>query len=382
MAKPYLSSILGEHGFWDYTTPRAGGMEGYGRDDFLRLLDDMSEAEMNSIVVMAKWLTTGYRSRLPFLDQHPDNLVTRSDNRLLADFLDAAAARGVRTWLGAVVSMYPTAKVRSAPSHVFEDDFGGAHLPEPTGIYDADTPEVREYSVAVFEELHSLFPKVGGFMVELELCDVATPQRIPLYDAWAEENNRPRYESLARPMGSRWLDISPWRDYITHRRAGIVRDIERALRTKGFSGRLSMLCETGFLPYQVQQSVNLEMLRAECPGLAAVSYDPNYDKSRCRLGIMEMAVEEVKRAGLESFYLPRGIMTWGGRWPMSLSLEEFWKAEQEDVARFRPHGTWWFGSGTGSVPEGAHVSVSKLRQSGYEDGRAARKAFVQALNKF
>jgi hypothetical protein len=93
-------------------------------------------------------------------------------------------------------------------------------------------------------------------------------------------------------------------------------------------------------------------------------------------------VEESKRAGLETFYLPRGIMTWAGKWPMPLSLEEFWQAEQEDIARYRPHGAWWFGSGTGSRPEGAHVSVARLRQSGYEDGVAARKALMKALLSF
>jgi hypothetical protein len=386
MARPYVSSILAEHGFWDYTTPGAGGMEGYGKDDYELLLDDMERMAMNSVVVMAKWLTTGYRSRLPFLDQHPDNPVTASDNRLLADFLEAAARRGMRTWIGAVASMYPTRMARSLPSMTFEDQFGGFPLPEPVGIYDADTPEVREYSVRLMEDLYAQFPGVTGFMVELELCDIATPDRIPRYDAWAERNGRPRYQDLARPMASRWLDISSWRDYVTEGRAEILCSIRDALRARGFSGRLSTLCETGFLPYQVQQSVNLELLHTRCPELAAVSYDPNYDKSRCRLGIMEMAVEEPRRAGMESFYLPRGIMTWAGAWPMALTLPEFWKAEQEDITRFRPDGVWWFGSGTGAGtcarPEGAHVSVARLRASGYEDGRAARRAFMQALEGF
>ena len=33
-------SSLVEHGFWDYTTPGAGGMEAFGQDDYLSLLDD------------------------------------------------------------------------------------------------------------------------------------------------------------------------------------------------------------------------------------------------------------------------------------------------------------------------------------------------------
>jgi hypothetical protein len=370
-----------EHGFWDYTTPCAGGMEGYGRDDYEALLDDMAEAGMGSVLVMPKWLTTGYRSRLAFLDQHGDNPVTRSDNRLLADFLDGAAARGISTWLGAVVSMYPLRSVRSEPSMTFSGEFGGFPLSEPTGVYDADAPEVREFAPAVFGELRELFPGVGGFMVELELCDIASPHRIGLYDAWARQRGRPPYAELARPMASRWLDISPWREYVTESRVTVLQAIETTLRSGGFTGRISTLCETGAIPYQVQQSVDLQLLARRCPGIVVVSYDANYEKSRNRWGLMEMAVDEPRRAGLECQYLARGVMTWAGSWPLPTSLEGFWALEREDVELFRPDGLWWFGSGSGAIPEGAHVSVRRLRQSGYEDGRAARRALLRSLRR-
>ena len=69
------SPFLKEYGFWDYTTPLAGGMEMFRRDDYLLLLDDMAGAGMNSLAVNIKWCTTGYRSRLDFLDQLPGNPV-------------------------------------------------------------------------------------------------------------------------------------------------------------------------------------------------------------------------------------------------------------------------------------------------------------------
>jgi len=379
MAKPRRTTRLEEHGFWDYTTPGAGGMEGYEKDDYARLLDDMAGAGMNSVVVMVKWLTTGYRSRLPYLDQHPENRVTRSDNRLLADFIDSAASRGLRVWLGAVVSMFPVTSVRCAPTATYSGEFGGFPLPWPTGVFDSDAPEVTEYSVAIFEELYSLFPRVGGFLVELEFCDIAMPHRIPLYDAWARENGRPQYVRIAQPLAPRNPDVAPWRDYATMSRLRVVRAVHDALEARGFIGRLALLCETGAHPFQVQQAVNLDMVKAACPDIVAVSYDPNYDKSRNRLGIMEMAVEEPKRAGLRTFYLPRGIMTWAGQWPMSLSLEEFWKAEAEDIARFAPDGVWWFGSGSADGFEGAHASAKRLAISGFADGLAARRAFLEVL---
>ncbi len=140
MAAPKLR----EHGFWDYTTPGAGGMEGYEAGDFSALLDDMAEAGMNSVVVVAKWLTTGYRSRLAFLDQHPSSPVTRSGNELLRSFMAGAAARGIKVWIGAVISMYPVGAVRSAPSMTFSGTFGGFPLPQAIGVYDSDAPEVTE----------------------------------------------------------------------------------------------------------------------------------------------------------------------------------------------------------------------------------------------
>lgn len=73
---------LAEHGFWDYTTPGAGGMESYGRDDYAWLLDDMAEAGMNSLLVCPRWFTTGYRSRLPYLDQLSSNKVIASGSAM------------------------------------------------------------------------------------------------------------------------------------------------------------------------------------------------------------------------------------------------------------------------------------------------------------
>ena len=74
-------------------------------------------------------------------------------------------------------------------------------------------------------------------------------------------------------------------------------------------------------------------------------------------------------------------MTWGGGWPLELSLEQFWDAEIEDIVRFRPDGAWWFGSGAGTVAEGAHVSLARLRASGYADGRAARRALLARIER-
>ena len=59
-----------EIGFWDYTAPGGGGgLELYRKADWDCLLDDMAAGGFNSLVLGIKCLTTGYRSRLPWLDQ-------------------------------------------------------------------------------------------------------------------------------------------------------------------------------------------------------------------------------------------------------------------------------------------------------------------------
>ena len=69
-------------------------------------------------------------------------------------------------------------------------------------------------------------------------------------------------------------------------------------------------------------------------------------------------------------------MTWG-RWPLPISLGESWSLDVEDVLRFRPDGLWWFGSGAAN--EGLHVSVKRLREAGYADGRQARRALLKKV---
>ena len=65
-------------------------MEAFKQDDYVSLLDDMAQAGMNSLMIFVKWLTTGYRSRLPFQDQSPDNPVIASDNSLLRRVIEEA----------------------------------------------------------------------------------------------------------------------------------------------------------------------------------------------------------------------------------------------------------------------------------------------------
>jgi len=164
---------MSEYGFWDYTAPGTGGMEHYDRDDYVRLFDDMAEAGMNSLVLMVKWMTTGYRSQLPWLDQEPANPAVASDNDLIRFALDEAASRGVKVWLGVLASQYVTAGYGESPHRHFEVYVDGQ--PRDAAIFDLDMPQVCERTIAMFEELVELFPQAHGLMVELEGADVFAP---------------------------------------------------------------------------------------------------------------------------------------------------------------------------------------------------------------
>jgi hypothetical protein len=376
MTTPTRSTPLQEHGFWDYTTPGAGGMEGFTRDDYAQLLDDMSEAGMNSVLVIPKWFTTGYRSTLPFLDQHPNNPVTRSDNRLLRDFFDDAKRRGIKTWIGAVLPMLPAKIVKTEPHTLMDTGAWGAPIEGGVGCYDLDVPEVFEFAPQIAAELVEQFPGVDGFMVELEFAGQVMPHRAGPYDEWAKAHGEPAFADLFRHFNLRMLEVGPWRRYTTQRRNELNKILEQTLRGRNFQGELSMLCETGRSDYAVSQEVDLKLFREGCPGWSAISYESHYDKDTpYRLGMMEMAIGLPKRAGLKTYYLPRGVMTWSGHWPMSISLEETWKRDVEDIQQFQPDAVWWFGSGAGAI-DGWHVDRGRLRASGFKVGRDARKKLI------
>ena len=139
---------LSEYGFWDYTAPGTGGMEHYDRDDYLSLLDDMAEAGMNSLVMVVKWMTTGYRSQLPWLDQEPTNPAVTSDNDLIRFAVDEARIRGIKVWLGAVVTQFVTEGYGESPHRHFEIYVD--KQPRNAAIYDLDMPHVADRAAAIF----------------------------------------------------------------------------------------------------------------------------------------------------------------------------------------------------------------------------------------
>jgi hypothetical protein len=157
----------------------------------------------------------------------------------------------------------------------------------------------------------------------------------------------------------------------------VLKAVEHAVRAKGFRGDLAMICETGRASYSAFQEVNLEQYRKQFPQWKAITYE--YDKWDHRYAMMDLSIDTPKRDGLEVYYLPRGVMTWAADWPMPISLEQSWQLDVEDITRFQPHGVWWFGSGT--LNEGAHVSLSRLKKIGYRDGVEARRALLKKTSE-
>ena len=364
--------MLKEFGFWDYTTPGAGGMEHFRREDYDLLLDDMAGGGMNSLMICVKWFTTGYRSRLPFLDQVGDNPIIASDNEVLRWVIEESSKRGIKVWLGACLSLYCVERFGGQPHLLLKDFEEGFSLPFQVGGYASDLPEIGERGAQVVEEIVDLFPGIGGIEIELEESGYETPQRIPRYNAWAEKYGRRQFEELGHPFQPRAFEVPEWRDYTTDCRVGLAKTFEKAARAKGFGGDLSIICETGVSDYCVFHEVNLKRLRAGCPDWVAVTYE--YDKANHRKAMMDFCIEKPMEEGFPLYYLARGVMTWGGEWPRRLSLEESWKRDVADVQEFAPDGFWWFGCGC--VGEGWHVGEKRLRQSGYKNGVEARRALI------
>jgi hypothetical protein len=370
-----MSQFLKEHGFWDYTAPGTGGMERFERADYRSLLEDMQSAGMNSLMICVKWLTTGYRSKLNFLDQSATNSIIASDNKLLHETIEEAARRGINVWLGAVVSNYIYDYFGSTPHRRASYEGVG-----DVAIYDLDAPLVCERGIQLFEELVTLFPGIAGLEVEVEDSGWEAPHRIPLYNTWAKTQGRPAFQELGRPISTRSFDLEPWRDYTTSRRIDFMKQIEAAVRARGFKGKLSMLCETIRNAYSLIHEVNLRNFQKELSHWQAVTYESGYQKIEAREASMEFCVQLPRNAGLSVCYLPRGVMTWTwpvGNFPLAISLQESWRRDIEDIVRHEPETVWWFGCG--AKGDGIHVSEQLLAKEKWSNGRDARKALLSQI---
>jgi hypothetical protein len=354
-----------EIGFWDYTCPFNGSLERYTNQDWDVLLEDMANGGFNSLVLCVKWLTTGYRSRLPWLDQDPACSAVASDNAVVHHALQGARSRGIRTWLLVVASIFET-KTFNLPG-------GVDYWPADYRAYDPDSPGMAERIRALFEEVMGLFgEEADGLVVELEFCDGEAPHRIPMYNTWASENNRPDFAAIkAIHLEPRSFPFAHWRDFTTSRRIKAFQDIEAIVRGTGFKGPLSSIIEIANEPMAVLGNVNLKMLQGALPDWSVVTYDGIYDRRRNRLATLDFCIHQPQQAGLEVNYLTRGVMTFNI--PPELGptrLQEQWQLELED-ARLHPADRLWF-MGADCRVDGLVCSPSQLPRWGFPDGRTAR----------
>ncbi len=360
-----------EIGFWEYTCPGHGSVEHYTADEWDILLDDMGTGGFNSLVLGIKWLTTGYRSRYHWLDQNEAVSTIASDNAVLHHALRGARARGIRTWLLVVGSIFDVAAFGFAPASSQEGVLGSRS-------YDLDQPGVRERILLLYEEVVQLFgAEADGLIVELEFCDSEAPHRVPLYEAWALEHGRMSLEAMkGAPLEPRGYPQLDWRDFTTTRRIELLQAIESVVRAAGFRGAIANLVEMVNAPGLVIRNVNLEMMRQALPHWPIVTYDHLYDRRLNRAATREFCMEGPARAGMEVCFLTRGVMTF--TWPPdapALDLREQWQLSLEDAAIGQPARLWFMGSEARS--DGMVCSHLKLPAWGYPDGRQARLALMK-----
>jgi hypothetical protein len=364
-----------EIGFWDYTCPLHGSLERYTEADWDLLLDDLAAGGTNSLVLSIKWLTTGYRSQFEWLDQDENCTAIASDNRLIHHALNRARSLGMRTRLLVVATIFPT--------HPFELPFGTLYWTDDFRVYDLDTPGLSERIDSLFIEVVDLFgDEVDGLVVELEFCDGEAEHRIPVYNAWARENNRPDFNEIKNiRLEPRFYPYTHWRDFTTSRRIDTLLHIEQVVRDRGFKGELSSIIELDNQPMVVMGNVNLEMLSKGLSDWPVVTYDSIYDRRRNRLATMDLCVSQPKNLGLTTYYLTRGVMTFGI--PADLPptrLEAQWEMSLEDAVQYQPDALWFMGSDCRL--DGAVCSHVKLPDWGFQDGRSARLRLMEMIRSF
>ncbi|MBI4023548.1 MAG: hypothetical protein HY360_01115 [Verrucomicrobia bacterium] len=360
-----------EIGFWDYTCPRHGSLERYSQQDWDRLLDDMAAGGFNSLVLCVKWLTTGYRSRLSWLDQDSQCTSISSDNVLIHYAFQQARKRGMRLWLLAVVTQYhiPSFGIEPARSTARWGDIG---------MYDPDQPGIAERILELVDEIIGLFgSEVDGLIVEMEFCDADAFHRVPIYNQWAQANGRPEFSKIKEViLEPRSYPFSEWRDFTTDRRIEMLQRIEKMVRTKGFQGPLSTISEVGNGDMILVGNVNLARLRAGLPHWSLVTYDSIYDRRVNRLATMDFCVNQPHRLGFEVNFLTRGVMTFGADWGDKVdNLAEQWQMSLEDAESHQPERLWFMGSD--ARLDGLVCSNVKLPKWGFADGRTARTRLMQ-----
>ena len=373
-------------GFWDYTCPLHGSLERYSHADWDILLDDMEINGFNSLVLGIKWMTTGYRSQYDWLDQDPDCTAVNSDNRSLHYALQGARSRGIKTWLLVVATIYSLDYIGLTTGHPFKlpnfEPYGQTYPSGDFAYYDLDTPGLEERIDLLFSEVVELFgSETDGMVVELELCDGEAEHRIPIYNAWAQANNRPDFAEIKNiRLEPRAYPFRHWRDFTTSRRIDTFKRIETIVRQRGFTGELTSIAELDNQPSAVMGNVNFKLLKEALPNWPVVTYDSLYDRRYNRLASMDMCVHQPRLAGLEPLYLTRGVMTLEILPELGLtSLEEQWRMSLEDAAAHKPGILWFMGSDCRL--DGWVCSDIKLPEWGFPDGRTARLSLMEMAGR-
>jgi hypothetical protein len=365
-----------EIGFWDYTCPDHGSLEQYSKEDWDLLLDDMAAGGFNSLVLCVKWLTTGYRSKYTWLDQRADDCsAIASDNEIIHYALEGARRRGIRTWLLVVGSIFEMASFGIEPANP-ASNWGNVF-----GLYDIDQPGIADRAVELFTEVAELFGQsADGIIAELEFCDGEGQHRIPIYNSWAQANERPDFATIKNiPLEPRSFPFEHWRDFTTDRRIVLLQRIETAVRATGFSGEMATLAELVSEETVVAGNMNLVRLRAALPQWKLVTYDSVYDRRVNRLATMDFCIERPHQLGFEVCWLTRGVMTFGASWSEKVdSLREQWQMSIEDAVRFKPEVLWFMGSD--ARLEGKVCNRVLLPKWGFPEGRAARCTLMQMVD--
>lgn len=363
---------MDEYGFWVYVGPKTGGCEGYREPQWDALIDDMAEAGMNSLVICISCKYKGYKSRLSYLqnDQDPANANIASNNELVRYAIRSAHRRGIKARVQSILNCYA------------REGFD-VPIPENAWIppykafkFDLDSPTIFERAMEQAVEIVELFPEAEGLSVEFEGHAIFYKHRIAPYNAWAAKLNRPAYEDLMkRPPNPRdypWREI---REYTSWRTCECLREIQSAVRAKGFRGDLSTITACNNTNGVVVMETDMELFRQHAHDWTAVTYD--YDRWQNRLASTEFNMAYPKRLGLTTYFLARGVMTWGNwekSW-MPISFEDLWRQDFEDALDSGVDGLFLFEAD--AFTNGPHVDAKFLKQKGFADGFAARGKLLQ-----
>ncbi len=244
-------------GFMDQITPSAEEISTFYKASATEIdaviAGLLEEMDFNHYTFYTKWYTNGIKSTLPFLDNHPDNLNVRTDNRALRQIIDNLHKRGLS--VGAMFQIYTYESNRWGQAHKWGewDVTSVTGIPLVATMADATSSVFHGRLWAMMAEYVQQFPETDYIFIEGEgqfaeqirpaFGNWCTTRGITSFEQLTYTDSIETYcEQLGLPLDITWSEEGM--EFAVEYCRNNYAVIEDALRSHGFQGEIGVVYHT------------------------------------------------------------------------------------------------------------------------------------------